>query len=341
MSSSDVQQLVGPSLGRLKRTGNENVMAPCPFHVGKDGGREKNPSFCLSLRSGLWVCFACKEKGNLTSLLERIGVDAGTINLHRHTIEEAAKHVTPKFDALRAPIVTDDPLPPELLGLFDYTPRDLLDAGFTEETIRYFDVGFDELHRRITFPLHDLKGNLIGINGRAIDDDDDVKRYKVYDREYEDWGLPYREAPKKIHLWNAHRTYHKALSTGADSPRYVALVEGHKACMWLHQLGVPFPLALLGSYMSDPQKSILERMGCPVYVMLDNDMAGWKALPYIARSLSQSMQTYVVEYDARQPDEAGPQEVLQAFQSAVPYHLWAIRGGERCLSEKIRLHGMR
>jgi DNA primase len=339
MSASEVQQLVSQYLGFLKRTGNENVMAVCPFHMGKGGGREKNPSFCLSLRSGLWVCFSCKEKGNLSTLLDRVGADYGTIQLNQRVIEEAAKNVPQKFDAVRAPIISEDPIPNELLGLFDQTPLDLIDAGFTEETIQYFDVGFDELHRRITYPLRDIRGNLIGINGRSIDADE--KRYKVYDVEYQDWGLDYREAPRKVHLWNAHRVYPKAMS--CTPPRYVALTEGHKAAMWLYQCGIPDPLALLGSFMSDPQKSILERMGVPVFVMLDNDEAGAKALPFIARSLSRSIETYVVDYGVGgdQPDTVSPQEVMRAFQDARPFHLWAIQGGHECLLEKIRLRALR
>ena len=50
---------------KITRTG-DGFMACCPFHD------DKNPSFSIS-DTGLWLCFACSEKGNMYQFHERLG----------------------------------------------------------------------------------------------------------------------------------------------------------------------------------------------------------------------------------------------------------------------------
>lgn len=343
MAASDILSIAQQYLHKVQKTGNQNVMAMCPFHDNRN-----TPAFCLSLTSGLWICFSCKKTGNLETFLRDIGVPGSAIQVqYRYVLEDAAQHRQPRFDPLRPQIFSEDPLPESILGLFDMCPIALLDEGFDPNVLASFDVGFDETHHRITYPLRDLKGNLVGISGRTVIGEG--ARYKVYDDEYERWQLPKRDAQKDKRaavLWNAHRIYKEVFNRNNAS---VVLVEGFKACMWLTQLGVENTIAMMGSYMSERQQWLLERLGATVYIMLDNDEAGQKALrglpateeraavPGIAEKLSRSLTVRVAQYDEQkqQPSDLAQVEVITALQEAKDYHLWATQGVSRCHSAKM------
>lgn len=332
MAAQDILTIAQQHLHKVKKTGNQNVMAICPFHL-KNGMPERDPSFCLSLTSGLWICFSCKRAGNLEMLLHDFGVPGSVIHTqYRYVLEEAAQNRPARFDPLRPRCIIVDvgsgvgleqePLPESFLGLFDQCPIALLDEGFTQETLAGFDVGFDNAHSRITYPLRDLKGNLLGISGRTVIDEH--PRYKVYDVEYELWGLPRRDTKKGLILWNAHRIYKEVFNRNDAA---IVLVEGFKACMWLVQAGFTHTVALLGLLMSDQQKWILERLGATVYIMLDNDESGRAATRTIADKLSRSLPVRIAEYDKqkKQPSDLTQDEVINALQHAQDYHLWVMR----------------
>lgn len=341
MAATDILSVAQQYLHGVQKTGNQNIMAFCPFH-----SNHRTPAFCLSLTSGLWICFGCKRTGNLGTLLHDIGVPGLVIQTqYKYVLEEAAQHRQPRFDPLRPQIISEDPLPESFLGLFDMCPLALVDEGFDPNVLASFDVGFDEVHHRITYPLRDLQGHLVGISGRTVIGEG--SRYKVYDGEYEHWQLPRRDAQKDKRsalLWNGHRIYKEVFNRNDAS---VVLVEGFKACMWLTQLGVANTVAMMGSYMSERQQWLLERLGATVYIMLDNDKAGQKALRGyeaqdgrtvigIAEKLSRSLPVRIAAYDEQkqQPSDLAQVEVIRALQEAQDYHLWAIRGGNRWPSEK-------
>lgn len=319
-----VHELAKKYLSRVKPSGNTNIMAICPFHRKADGSFENDPSFAMNTSTGLWFCHSCKERGNLKQFLYRIGVSAFIIeNQYKYLLETIAKYVPKKADPLRPHVLSNPPLEESLLGIFDKCPLPLLEEGFEEDILRHFDVGFDNAHMRITFPLRDMLGKLVGISGRAVVDGD-LPRYKVYDTEYTVWGLSQRSLNKSSLIWNVHDLYPAAEFGGLE---YVVLVEGFKACMWLVQAGIRNVVALLGSYLSEDQKWILEHMGVPVFLMLDNDDAGRKGRDFIGSFISKSLPVKVVEYEGDQPSDMQPDLVQQAISQAKDYYLWVIDKG--------------
>lgn len=309
-------------LARARMSGPENLMAVCPFHT-KGGAPEKNPSFALSLTSGLWFCHACHAAGNFRQLLKDFGMPGividTTFGFILEQLNQTAKNkkTSPFLDL----DLDAEPLDESMLGLFDdKVPLLLEQEGFTEDTMRHFEVGVDEKSWRITFPLRDLLGRLIGISGRTMVDAD--PRYKVYDKaEYEAWGLPPRKTEKRHIMWNADKLYPLAAHSALPE---VYVVEGFKACMWLWQAGLTNVVALLGSHMSQQQKKILERFGSTVYLFLDNDDAGREGMKKASRELSKSLSVRVVEYPAKQPTDLSPEHVLEAAKSSLDYLRWAI-----------------
>jgi len=308
-------------LRNIKKSGPDNIMATCPFH---SMGHIVTTTFALSLTKGLYFCFSCKARGNLQKFLQEVGLSRASVqDSYGFLIEDLAKYAPKPFDPLKPGVFEEEPIPEALLGLFDkWCPTALLQDGFTEQTLRAFDVGFDEGHLRITYPIRDLSGKLVGISGKTVTDDG--PKYKVYRSEYRDFNLPVRNTDKRKYLWNAHQVYPEVYF--AQTPTSVVVVEGFKACMWLTQCGIKNVVALMGSYMSMEQKWVLEHMGATVYLMLDNDDAGRSGMTYIGRDLAKSLDVRMVEYEAPQPDSLSLDEVVNIVPMARDYYLWAIQG---------------
>lgn len=308
--------LAATYLNRIKRSGPENIMAACPFHRRTDGREELNPSFAFSLTSGLWFCHSCKAKGNLRSFLKNFGIQRDDLGGHyANLLERVDRSSTNSRPAYLVIDLEEEPLSESILGLFEGCPLALLDEGFQEDVLRFFDVGFDERNMRITFPLRDFLGRLVGISGRAVGEG--TPRYKIYDfSEYEVWGLPPRKTKKYGILWNIDKVYPVAFF---DKTPEVVIVEGFKACMWVHQAGIPNVVALLGSHLTREQRIMLERIGGTFYIFTDNDEAGSNARKEVAKILAKTCDVKVVIYDEKQPTDLTEETVREVLLSAVPY----------------------
>ena len=318
----EVQRLAERFLTRVKRTGSENLMAACPFHTRADGSPERHPSFAISLVTGLYFCHSCKEKGNLRQFLQAMQVAPVVIRNEYGILLDAVARYSPKPrnpTQCRCAIDTEY-LPNSFLGLFDYIPVTLLEDGFTEQTLSHFEVGFDSYHQRVTFPLRDMQGNLLGISGRSVDPNA-FRRFKVYDREYAQWRHPNRTTNMADVIWNLHNVY---AQTYRQVHAPLVAVEGFKACMWVHQAGFPNVIALCGSYLKEGQQWLLEHLGPEVYLMLDNDKAGRDGTTQAAEALYSSLPTNIVSYreSAKQPTDLRPEEIRCALDSAQSYIRW-------------------
>jgi DNA primase len=327
--SSEIQSLANQYLDKVKRSGPDNIMAVCPFHRKMDGSPEHTPSFAMNLANGLYLCHSCGSKGNLYTFLRDIGVTRNDISLKfSDLIEAASTNTPPKLNFLDPKVSEENPLPESLLGVFDRCPTSLLAAGFNEQTLRHFDVGFDVNHSRITFPLRDFQGRLAGISGRDVTGES--IRYKVYDKEYPTWGLPERIQPEKRRLlWNIHDVYPDLYFS--SGPSDILVVEGFKACMWCWQAGIKNVVALLGTYVSEEQRWILERLGATVHLFLDYNYPGLAGTYKAIDKLSRSCKVKVVPYPDRivqdpdrsaQPDDLSTDEVLAAQAQSVDYVCW-------------------
>jgi DNA primase len=349
MLEDEVFQIATRYLKRARRGANSELSASCPFHRKADGSEEKSPSFNLNLSKGVYYCHSCHVSGNFMAFLREVGLPRDVVAVQYEPLLDALrKNRAPDFNPLTpARVFNQEPMKEAVLGLFEECPLALVDPDqridvddpvFDEALLQRQDIGYDRKHHRITFPLRDLQGNLIGISGRTTIDEQ--PRYKVYTTEYAEFELPVREATSKGSiLWNAHNIY-SGVFYGPPT-EHVVIVEGFKACLWLLQAGVRNTVAMLGSGMSEQQQWILERMGARVYLMLDNDKAGQNALcgyisektgrwrPGIAETLSKSLDVFIVPYTARQPTGLQLEEVHAAIAAAEDYYVWNTKNSKR------------
>src|SRR5690606_35928235 len=114
--TTPIIEIASKYLERVRPTGNNNITALCPFHA------DSTPSFALSLSSGLWICYACGAKGNLRQLLKGLGLNDQAIQVkYGATLSKLQQQRPPRPDPTK-PLATKDPLPEEILGLFNLCP---------------------------------------------------------------------------------------------------------------------------------------------------------------------------------------------------------------------------
>ncbi len=234
----------------------ENVfLCLCPFHANY-----YSPAFAVSKTTGLYYCHngQCGARGNLRQLIGKIkNLDKFATNrlLNKHASEidyvaEMRKRMTP-FEFKE---YTEHDLM-ALRALFPNSPAHayMRDRGFTDLTLRHFDVGYsaDDPREMVTVPVHDPDGLTIGFVGRSIRE----KRFQNSD-----------DLPKSKTLFN----FHRAKRTGGS----VIVIESSFDAMRVHQAGYPNVVATLGSSLSIHQSELLGRTFDTIINMQDWDEAG-------------------------------------------------------------------
>lgn len=324
----DIIAIAHKFLRKVSPSGPTNVMALCPFHD------DNTPSFAMNTETGVFICHGCHAKGTLYTFLRDVGVDRATMQLEYKDILQQARDATPfQRDHTEPKLFDSEPIPEYLLGYFDgYRIDSLLQEGFEERTLKHFDVGYDSVHARITYPIRDIKGSLVAISGRAVYDSMSA-RYKVYNTEYEKFGLPKRGYfDKSRHMYNAHNVYPSTVLHNQGSHGGVILVEGFKACMWVWQMGFKDVMALMGSFLTWEHIWVLCDLGAPIYLFLDNNDAGLSGTVSSIKSLIENGTTlplFVVEYPDRlkdevkaQPDRLTQQELVEQVHNATVATTW-------------------
>jgi DNA primase len=326
----------------LKPSGGGNYVTKCPFHKG---GEEKKPSFSINPEKGLFNCFTCHVAGDVEYMLKLLGLPSFQVEVeiksikplldrNRELLRLEKQHAFTEKNPFEAPVI----LPEAMLGIYEWMPLKLVEAGFSPAVLQELEVGFDRVNQRITYPIRDFYGNLAGFAGGATLDWQ-APKYKVYQGtrknqdgtvvpgDFGDWfdeQFPGYRFENHEYLWNFHRVY-KRLAATSDPSATVFVVEGYKACMWMVQAGYVNTVALMGSYISDRQRQLLQLLDAAIYLFLDNDDAGKKATIWVGELLFPSTRkgVHVVPYpevdEDTQPDDYLPEGIHQFVQQAKPF----------------------
>ena len=308
----------------------EFISARCPFH-----GVDAHPSFWIERATGKWGCFSCSAHGgSMKWLLKELGVNRSSIDALLKEAEKDRNHVAAisklrKQKAARSKFTGTHTLPESILGLWDACPIALLEDGFQEEVLQKHDIGFDAKRNRITFPIRDIEGSIVGISGRTVTGA--WPKYKVYQGYHDavdDDGHTYRSAGElgkwfpdysstdiRNHLYRGNFVFKPLFDNQGD---YLIVVEGYKACLWLVQMGYEYTVALMGAKMSTGQERLVRRMGAPTYVLLDNNQAGQEGADSICATLGNcSFPVYRCSYPEGSAESAQPDDLTKETAEAV------------------------
>jgi DNA primase len=155
----------------------------------------------------------------------------------------------------------------------------MMSRGFTPGECEQWGIGYDEFTRRLTIPVCDPDGNLIGVKGRAWQSDRKVKYEIIGDPDPDSERAKKRKRKRKKKLGFA--PYEKSLvvfglDKWGEQPRYV-FVEGEIDVMSLWRMDIP-ALCTGGASMSETQARLIREYTDEVVLFLDNDTAGSNAV---------------------------------------------------------------
>jgi len=326
----EVVREVAPSALDGAQISTAYVMVKCPFH---GGGGERTPSCSLSRFKPVFFCHGCSTGGHISRYLRQIGASK---EFAKSSIEKVDYDYSEfgdgtgrkslysgKVNRFRGEFILDD----DILDGWRLRPQALFHAGFKERTLRHFEVGVDHSRARITFPLRNLYGELVGVSGRTMVENTEGPRYKIYSaKDLESFGVPAEYTTQSIKsalLWHAHLVY--PICFRSREP--IIICEGFKATMWVWQAGLHNVVALVGAHLSKLQAELLARTASEVILFLDNNTAGHAGTHKAAELLLSKNITKVAQYpDLRQqPDALTDAEVHHAVKASVPYSRWRLK----------------
>jgi DNA primase len=175
-----------------------------------------------------------------------------------------------------------------------FSERELLDAGLVQRSRDQPGRVYDRFRARITFPLCDRRGRVLGFGARAMRAEDAAKYLNSADGEV---------FHKREHLFGEHLARATAAKAGS-----VVLCEGYTDVIAMHQSGVRNCVGLMGTALTDEQLALLSRLAPTLLLALDADGPGQEAMLKAARGEEQKrFELRVVPL----PAGSDPAEVLQ------------------------------
>ncbi|MBE2316653.1 DNA primase [Solirubrobacter sp. CPCC 204708] len=180
-----------------------------------------------------------------------------------------------------------------------YSEAELLAAGLGQRSSR--GTLIDRFHGRITFPLADERGRVLGFGARAMKPD---------------------QKPKYLNTSEGELFHKGRIVYGADLARAAAakagrvvLVEGYTDVIALHQAGVPEVVAQMGTALTDAQVDAIARLAPKALFCQDPDRAGQESVAKGIAALrvhNKGRTTRAVEFRiVRLPAGQDPADVVQ------------------------------
>lgn len=302
-----VEEVIGDFV-QLKKSGS-NFKGLSPFTD------ERTPSFMVSPVKQIWKDFSSGKGGNVVAFLME----------HEHfNYPEALKYLAKKYGIeIEETEQTDEQKEQAseresmyLVSEFakDYFQRMLLktekgkaiglsyfkERGFTEDSIREFDLGyspdvweaftsealkkgykldflektglsivkgekqFDRFKGRVMFPIHSMSGRILGFGGRILATNKNAAKYL---------NSPESEIYHKSKV--LYGIYQAKQSIAKTDNCY--LVEGYTDVIQFHQSGIKNTVASSGTALTSEQIRLINRITKNITVLFDGDAAGTRA----------------------------------------------------------------
>jgi DNA primase len=347
VARADIVEVIGARVP-LKKSGRE-FKANCPFHS------EKSPSFWVSPDKQFYHCFGCGAHGTVIGFLmqyekmdfvdavadlaQRAGLelpreaqgprDQGSVDLHEVTSKAARFFEQTLADTPRAKDYVEGrgiDLKTTASFALGYAP-DAWDAVLTrfgaheDDRRRLLQVGliierdtkggeraagfYDRFRDRLMFPIRDSRGRVIGFGGRVLDK-----------------GEPkYLNSPETPLFHKGRELYglYEARQAHSDFKRLM-VVEGYMDVVRLHQAGITYAVATLGTATTQEHLNKIFRMTSELVFCFDGDNAGrkgaWRALENALPLARDGRELkFMFLPDGHDPDSLVAEEGREAFES--------------------------
>jgi DNA primase len=342
---ADIIDVIGSRVS-LKKAGKE-YKACCPFHD------EKSPSFTVVPDKQFYHCFGCGAHGTTLgflmdydhlSFVEAVEELAARAGLQVPRDEDPNAKPKPSED-LFAPLEKAAELYRQQLRASERAISYLKKRGLTSETAAHFVIGFapdswdfviknigttesdarqlhqvgliierenrggyyDRFRDRIMFPIRDSRGRIIGFGGRILDQ-----------------GEPkYLNSPETELFHKGKELYglYEARQTTRNLKRLL-VVEGYMDVVRLHQAGITYAIATLGTATTPEHLIRIFRVCSEVVFCFDGDRAGraaaWRALENALSQVREGRQIrFLFLPDGHDPDSLVGEEGQVAFEARI------------------------
>jgi DNA primase len=348
IARADIVEIIGLRVP-LKKAGRE-FKACCPFHG------EKTPSFTVSPDKQFYHCFGCGAHGTalgfvmaydrlsfpeaIEELAERLGLEvpheaaaagaprradddlyklmAGVVGYYSEALahaERAQKYLAHR--GLSGPVIAqfalgyardswNDVL--KRFGGSDSARRQLTDLGLIIEReggqIRDGERHYDRFRDRIMFPIRDARGRAIAFGGRIIDQ-----------------GEPkYLNSPETALFHKGRELYGLYEARHSRTPlKRLLVVEGYMDVVRLHQAGINYAVATLGTATTPEHLKRIFRLVNEVVFAFDGDRAGraaaWRALQHTLPEAREGREIrFLFLPEAQDPDSLVGAEGAEGFE---------------------------
>lgn len=310
-----LEDIIGYSASRVT---DKSIMFKCPFaETRHEAGEDNSPSFSYNTEENYYYCFSCKSNGSISKLKHDLNSDIDIEDVQR---------TTKKKSLLDKKVNTELPLDKEIyLNIFfdpwrhDLSKNYLTGRGISKQTSTKLGLGYDAYREIITFPIYDETNNLYGFQGRRIIEGDFGKILTyVTNLKNKFMGLQF---------------YKQKLP--------FLLVEGLFGYARLHEIGADNYfniLAIMGSNISNEKIEILKQFKNPIFIMPDNDEAGYgclyqkgkKKLRTNIEELTQTHKVYLPKWpkNKKDPDQLTIDEIKEiryntdSLESAIQFKLF-------------------
>jgi 5S rRNA maturation endonuclease (ribonuclease M5) len=186
----------------------------------------------------------------------------------------------------------------------------LFHRGFDPKILEQWQIGYDEMSERITIPIRDNLGNLVGFKGRA-NKENTIPRYMIlgdYGNQKRYGFQPYKKSHYVFGLDNM-------LIAGEERFSNEIVVEGELNVIALEQHGFG-SIGIAGSEFSDIQSKLIIEYCDSVILFLDNDKAGNKGTKKVIEMLSPYMPIKIVQNAAGDAAELDTKTVRDLINNA-------------------------
>ena len=285
---------------KLERKGN-SYKGLCPFH------KEKTPSFSVLEDRQIFKCFGCGKGGNvvhfvqlaeglsypdaLKYLAEKQGIQIKDTEDKRATELADKRKLIMQINKEAARFFFMQ-LTKSREGYEYFTGR-----GIPAETVKHFGLGFapdswdsliqhmaaknipsyqlemaglvirnknggycDKFRNKVMFPIFDVLGNVVAFGGRVLDNS----------------KPKYINSPETALYTKGKHLYGLNFARQSGSKR-VIIVEGYMDCIALHQRGITWAVAALGTALTTDQARLLKKYFDDCVTCFDADAAGQSA----------------------------------------------------------------
>ena len=243
----------------ITTVGDTEVGGRCPVHHLVVGKEDRSPSWSMNLHSGLWICYSCGAKGNLSQLVLQLTGDSDEAMLvNEYIISSGLERLKA---GTSAPVENLPSVDLSAFRKFVSVPEQLLEyRRIDPEVAQRFGIRWDPQPRHWIVPIISPSGDLWGWQAKG----------KNYFR-----NVP-TGVPKSRTLFGIER-FKAQIAVLVESPLDVVRLASLRPGLLTHGLGT------FGAHVSTYQLNLVSRWADTIVIALDNDEAGICAAERVAR----------------------------------------------------------